>query len=318
MDVPENAPQHCPGTESEEAGKADSCQGCPNREICASSTPRAPDQALPDIRHRLESVKHVIIVLSGKGGVGKTSVCSQLAWTLAEDKNVEVGVLDVDICGPSVPIALGCQGNQVHISQSGLSPVYPEENLAVMSVAFALERSDSAVIWRGPKKNGMIKSFLKDTDWGDLDYLIIDTPPGTSDEHISLIDYLRPTHSSVHSLIVTTPQEVALSDVRKELDFTRKVNLNVIGIVENMTHFVCPKCHKSTDVFPGTTGGAESLTETYKVPVIARIPLDPRIGEAMDNGESVSRALPNSPTSTAYLDLAQRVKTLLPPTQMDE
>ncbi|KAK3705200.1 hypothetical protein QZH41_014000 [Actinostola sp. cb2023] len=263
---------------------------------------------LPDlakIKERLSSVKHKIIVLSGKGGVGKSTFTAHLAHGLAADENRQVAVLDIDICGPSIPMAMGLQGEQVHQSGSGWSPVYVEDNLAVMSVGFLLDKPSDAVIWRGPKKNGLIKQFLKDVDWGDVDYLVIDTPPGTSDEHLSIIQYLQ--HTNIDgAVIVTTPQEVSLLDVRKQISFCKKVKLPIIGVIENMSGFVCPKCKKESDIFPATTGGAKKMSEDMKVPFLGRIPLDPRIGKSCDEGKSFLSEIPDSPAAKAYSNIIQR------------
>jgi Mrp family chromosome partitioning ATPase len=186
----------------------------------------------------MSNIKHKILVLSGKGGVGKSTFSSQLAFTLAQ-KNFQVGLLDVDICGPSIPRMLGLVGQEVHQSASGWSPVYVEDNLAVMSIGFMLPSNDEAVIWRGPRKNGLIKQFLTDVAWNELDYLIVDTPPGTSDEHISIVQYLQAAGID-GAVVVTTPQEVSMADVRKELNFCKKTGLNVIGVVENMTDICVP------------------------------------------------------------------------------
>jgi len=218
------APEHCPGTGSEDAGKASACAGCPNQEICASSKPKGPDPDIDVIAQRLANVKHKILVLSGKGGVGKSTVTSMIARCLAaSDPDCQVGVLDVDLCGPSLPRVFGAEGEQVHQSGSGWSPVYVAENLCLMSAGFLLPGPDAAVIWRGPKKNGLIKQLLRDVDWGSLDYLLVDTPPGTSDEHLSVTQLLP---DAAGAIIVTTPQEVALLDVRKEMNFCKKVGPN--------------------------------------------------------------------------------------------
>ncbi|XP_031575284.1 cytosolic Fe-S cluster assembly factor NUBP1 homolog [Actinia tenebrosa] len=305
-DVPQDAPDHCPGTESDKAGKASACQGCPNQSICASSKPVGPDPDLGKIKERLSSVKHKVLVLSGKGGVGKSTFTAHLAHGLAGDENRQVAVLDVDICGPSIPTVFGLQGEQVHQSGSGWSPVYIEDNLAVMSVGFLLEKPSDAVIWRGPKKNGLIKQFLRDVDWGDIDYLVIDTPPGTSDEHLSIIQYLKPAGID-GAVVITTPQEVSLLDVRKEINFCKKVNLPVIGVVENMSAFVCPNCKKESQIFPPSTGGAEKMAEEMKVPFLGRIPLDPRIGKSCDEGKSFFTEIPDSPAAKAYMNVIQNV-----------
>ncbi|KAG1967769.1 cytosolic Fe-S cluster assembly factor NBP35 [Pimephales promelas] len=240
-DVPSDAPEHCPGTNSEQAGKSSSCQGCPNQNICASGAAKAPDPAIEEIRQKMTSVKHKILILSGKGGVGKSTFSAHLSHALASDDSKEIALLDVDICGPSIPRIMGLEGEQVHQSGSGWSPVYVEDNLAVMSIGFLLSSPDDAVIWRGPKKNGMIKQFLRDVDWGEVDYLIVDTPPGTSDEHLSIVQYLSGAGID-GAVIITTPQEVSLQDVRKEIRFCKKVKLPIIGVIENMSGFVCPKC----------------------------------------------------------------------------
>ena len=168
----------------------------------------------------MSMVKHKILVLSGKGGVGKSTFSAQLAFALAQ-QGKQVGLLDVDICGPSIPRMLGLMGHEVHQSASGWSPVYVEDNLGVMSIGFMLPTQDDAVIWRGPRKNGLIKQFLTDVVWNELDYLIVDTPPGTSDEHISIVQYLKDAKID-GAVVVTTPQEISMADVRKELNFCKK------------------------------------------------------------------------------------------------
>eukprot|EP00041_Stephanoeca_diplocostata_P017945 m.371658 g.371658 ORF g.371658 m.371658 type:complete len:385 (-) comp20868_c0_seq6:4610-5764(-) len=284
--VPENAPEACPGTDSDQAGKAASCQGCPNQAICASAKPQGPDPDLVPIANRMSGVKHKILVLSGKGGVGKSTVSAQLSYALAANEDTQVGLMDVDICGPSIPKIMGLEGESVHRSQSGWSPVFVEDNLAVMSVGFLLPSNSSAVIWRGAKKNGLIKQFLKDVEWGDLDFLVVDTPPGTSDEHLSLAQYLKLTDTVDGAVVVTTPQEVALMDVRKEINFCKKVGMNIIGVVENMSGYVCPKCDKCSQIFAPSSGGAQKMADEMGVPFLGSIPIDPRIGKACDEGKS--------------------------------
>ncbi|ORZ01452.1 cytosolic Fe-S cluster assembly factor nubp1-A [Syncephalastrum racemosum] len=304
--IPADAPEHCPGTESDQAGKASACEGCPNQNICATA-PKGPDPAIALITARMSTVKHKILVLSGKGGVGKSSFTSQLAFALAHDGEQQVGVMDVDICGPSIPTIMGLVGEQIHQSNSGWQPVFVQDNLGVMSIGFMLPDKDDAVIWRGPKKNGLIKQFLKDVDWGDLDFLLVDTPPGTSDEHLSVAQYLK--ESGIDgAIVITTPQEVALQDVRKEIDFCRKVGIPILGVVENMSGFVCPNCHGESIIFPPTTGGAESLAKEMDIDLLGRIPLDPRIAKSCDMGLSFLEEYPDSPACSAYEDIIDKLR----------
>jgi len=179
-----------------------------------------------------------------------------------------------------------------------------------MSVGFLLSSPDDAVIWRGPKKNGLIKQFLTEVEWGSLDYLLVDTPPGTSDEHLSVSQYMKPSGID-GAVIVTTPQEIALLDVRKEINFCKKVGIPIIGVVENMSWFVCPKCTKGSQIFPTTTGGAEKMAQEMQVPFLGRIPLDQTVAIACDQGKSIFETHPDSPAAVAYTQLANAVSDLL-------
>lgn len=252
-------------------------------------------------------MKHKILVLSGKGGVGKTTFTSMLGRGLAQNEDLQIGVLDVDICGPSIPRVMGLDGEQVHQSGSGWSPVFVEDNLGVMSAGFLLGSPDDAIIWRGPKKNGLIKQFLRDVDWEDVDFLIIDTPPGTSDEHLSLVQYLQNANID-GAVVITTPQEVSLMDVRKEINFCHKVKLPVIGVVENMSGFVCPSCKNESQIFPPTTGGAEQMADEMKVPFLGKLPLDPRIGKCCDEGTSFFEEFSDSLAAKAYQHIITGIK----------
>lgn len=247
----------------------------------------------------MKQVKHKILVLSGKGGVGKSSFTSQLAFALSQDEDQQIGVMDIDICGPSVPTIMGVVGEQIHQSNTGWQPVYVQDNLAVMSIGFMLPDKDDAIIWRGPKKNGLIKQFLRDVEWGELDYLIVDTPPGTSDEHLSVNTYLK--ESGIDgAVIITTPQEVALQDVRKEIDFCRKAKIPILGLVENMSGFVCPNCHGESVIFPPTSGGAKALADELNIELLGKIPLDPRVAKSCDMGVSFLDEYPESPACAAF------------------
>ncbi|EHA8586290.1 cytosolic Fe-S cluster assembly factor NBP35 [Cocos nucifera] len=316
-EIPENANEHCPGPQSESAGKADACAGCPNQQICATA-PKGPDPDLVAIVERMATVKHKILVLSGKGGVGKSTFSAQVSFALA-DMDYQVGLLDIDICGPSIPKMLGLEGQDIHQSNLGWSPIYLESNLGVMSIGFMLPHPDEAVIWRGPRKNGLIKQFLKDVHWGELDYLVVDAPPGTSDEHISIVQFLQATGID-GAIIVTTPQQVSLIDVRKEISFCKKVGIRVLGVVENMSGLRQPisdlKFAKLSDagdeidvtgwalnhiktnapellsmvacseVFDSSGGGAAKMCMEMGVPFLGKVPLDPQLCKAAEEGRS--------------------------------
>ncbi|CAD8182386.1 unnamed protein product [Paramecium pentaurelia] len=297
QNIPENANEHCPGANSDQAGKSEACSGCPNQQLCQQG---AGKQLLDnsEIIENLKQVKHKILVLSGKGGVGKSTVSSQLAHILAS-KGFDVGLLDIDICGPSIPRMMGLETSEVHSSNNGWQPIYINENLGVMSIGFLIDNKDEAIIWRGPRKNGLIKQFLTDVAWGELDFLIIDTPPGTSDEHISIVQYLSLTPND-GAVIVTTPQEVSLSDVRKEISFCQKTKTNILGVVENMSGFVCPNCQHHTDIFHPTTGGGDSLCKQYELQLLGKIPLEPKVLLSAEKGKCIYETAPDSVAAQIY------------------
>uniref|UniRef100_A0A915D923 Cytosolic Fe-S cluster assembly factor NUBP1 homolog n=1 Tax=Ditylenchus dipsaci TaxID=166011 RepID=A0A915D923_9BILA len=279
-DVPENANESCPGTGSQNAGKTSACAGCPNQRACTTGE-KVIDPDVEKIHDRLKNVKHKILVLSGKGGVGKSTVTTNLAFALAGNQSHQIGVLDIDICGPSQARMFGVEGESVHDSAEGWSPIYVRDNLAVMSIAFLLESRNEAVIWRGPRKNALIKQFLRDVDWNAIDYLLIDTPPGTSDEHISVVQLLLQASCLSGAIIVTTPQEVSLLDVRKEINFCQKTKVPILGVVENMSAFVCPCCSASSELFPSTTGGAEGMCKELGLDLLAQLPHDPNLAASV-------------------------------------
>ncbi|KAK0081439.1 hypothetical protein PV325_012191 [Microctonus aethiopoides] len=253
----------------------------------------------------LDKVKHVFLVLSGKGGVGKSAISTQLALAL-KVSGFKVGILDVDLCGPSVPYLLNLEDKNVYQSSEGWVPVYTdsEQMLAVMSIGFLLKSRNDGVIWRGPKKTGMIKEFLNDVVWGDIDYLIIDTPPGTSDEHITVMENLKNVKCD-GAIIVTTPQAVAVDDVLREITFCRKTGIPIIGIIENMSGFVCPTCSECTNIF--SSGGGMALSDMVKVPFLAKLPIDPAIGKLADKGESILITLPNSQVAQVFRKLVEEL-----------
>ncbi|XP_013143427.1 PREDICTED: cytosolic Fe-S cluster assembly factor NUBP2 homolog [Papilio polytes] len=249
----------------------------------------------------LDNVKSVILVLSGKGGVGKSTVSTQLALTLKE-RGFKVGLLDIDLCGPSVPHILNLENENIHQGPDGWVPVYldKEQRLGVMSIGFLLKSRNDAVVWRGPKKTAMIKQFLEDVYWQDLDFLVIDTPPGTSDEHITVMENLRQI-PQCSAIIVTTPQEVAIEDVRKEITFCRKTGIPIFGIIENMSGYQCPTCNECTNIF--SSGGGKSLAEISKLQFLGTIPIDPRVGKLAGQGLAAVKELPDSSTSKVFNDL---------------
>lgn len=234
----------------------------------------------------MDSVSNIIVVLSGKGGVGKSTLSVQLALGLMHEGH-RVGLLDVDLCGPSIPSMLGVEGAEIYQSEVGWSPVFAPLNgvgskkLAVMSIAFLLKNKSQPVIWRGPKKTSMIKHFIDKVSWGDLDYLVVDTPPGTSDEHITVVEALK--LDITKAVIVTTPQMVAIGDVRREIKFCRKAQLEMLGIVENMSGYVCPHCSECTNIF--SSGGGEQLAEQEKLDFLGRVPIDPTLAQMLDGGK---------------------------------
>jgi ATP-binding protein involved in chromosome partitioning len=246
------------------------------------------------IRKRVKQIKHQILVLSGKGGVGKSTVAVNLATSLALSGK-SVGLLDIDIHGPSIPKIMNLEEKTVQAVGNVILPVEMTENLKVMSIGFLLRGSDDAVIWRGPMKYQMIKQFLKDVQWGTLDFLIVDSPPGTGDEPLSVFQLLEKPDGAI---IVTTPQEVALLDVRKCINFCRNLNLPVLGVLENMSGFVCPNCGQKTDVFK--SGGGEIMADQMHVPFLGRIPIDPQIVEACDSGKPFVYHYRQSQTAKAF------------------
>ena len=260
----------------------------------------------PKVHARFEKIRHTVLVLSGKGGVGKSTASSSLAYALAA-RGLRVGLLDVDICGPSVPKLFGVEGHDVHQCDDGWVPVYTdkERRLGVMSIGFLLGSVNQSVVWRGPKKQAFIRQVLSDTVWGELDYLIIDTPPGTSDEHLALTEYLRDVPTVDGAVIVTTPQQVAVDDVRKEIDFCRKVGLKISGVIENMSGYVCPHCSECTDIF--SSGGGESMAAGYGIPFLGRLPIDPELGAAMDAGKDFASLFADSQTSRSISGIIDKI-----------
>ncbi|OAA64100.1 cytosolic Fe-S cluster assembling factor cfd1 [Akanthomyces lecanii RCEF 1005] len=240
----------------------------------------------------LDKVKHIVLVLSGKGGVGKSSVTTQIALSLALTGH-SVGILDIDLTGPSIPRMLSIESSKVTQVPGGWAPVCVQAadtdtgtgGLYAMSLGFLLPQRGDAVVWRGPKKTAMIRQFFKDVLWPEIDYLLIDTPPGTSDEHISLAETLQRDARLGQvsgAVVVTTPQAVSTADVRKELNFCAKTSINVLGVVENMSGFVCPHCSECTDIFG--SGGGKAMAEEFKVPFLGVVPMDAQFITLVEEG----------------------------------
>ena len=231
------------------------------------------------ITKNLDKIKHKIVVLSGKGGVGKSTVSANLAFALSK-KGYTVGLLDSDIHGPSIPKILGIEDKKPKSTQNSINPVLVSPKLKVMSMGFLLQDKDSPVIWRGPLKMAAIKQFIGEFNWGDLDYLIVDLPPGTGDEPLSIAQLIP---NSDGAIIVTTPQDLALVSVRKSINFVKKMNMPVVGIIENMSGFKCPHCDKEIDIFK--TGGGLKASMDFQVPFLGKVPIDPKIVTTGDSGE---------------------------------
>ena len=230
------------------------------------------------IKEKLSRIKRKILVLSGKGGVGKSTVAAYLALLLSR-RGSRVGLLDVDLHGPSIPHLLNIRGGLRIREKEMIRPFAFSKNLEVLSIEMVLGDRDTAVIWRGPLKISAIKQFISDIEWGEKDYLIIDAPPGTGDEPLTVAQ----TIPDAEALVVTTPQEISLADVRKSINFCRQVNMKIIGVVENMSGFACPHCDARITIF-GSGGGAR-MAKQMDVPLLAEIPIDPEMVEMGDRGD---------------------------------
>ena len=241
----------------------------------------------------MENVKHTFLVLSGKGGVGKSSIAVNLAvWLSKQGKNV--GLLDIDIHGPSIPKLLNLERIRVQAIGDKIVPAVYSNTLKIMSIGFMLRNDTDALIWRGPMKHNIIKKFVTDVIWGDLDYLVTDCPPGTGDEPLSIAQLLGKIDGAV---IVTTPQQIAVVDVKKCITFCKQLNLPILGVIENMSGFVCPHCSQRIEVFTGD--GGRQMAKDFGVPFLGRIPMDPALAHACDLGAPfVDTSRPN-PTAEA-------------------
>ncbi len=270
---------------------------------CPSKNPAATDDDQGKIDARMSQIQHKVFVMSGKGGVGKSTIAVNMAVSLAESGK-KVGLLDIDIHGPSIPTMLGLYQMPLIQNESSVEPIYMD-NLKVMSIGFLSQKEDDALIWRGPMKMGVIKQFLGDVEWGELDYLIIDCPPGTGDEPLSICQLIQNPDGAV---VVTTPQRVAAVDVRKSLTFCRKLNVPVLGILENMSGFSCPKCGEFSEIFQ--SGSGQKMATDFDVPFLGALPIDPAIVAACDGGVPFVQQYENTETAKLMRALIAPVLSL--------
>ena len=252
------------------------------------------------IQESLALIKHKFLIMSGKGGVGKTCVAANLAMALSKN-GTEVGLMDVDLHGPDIPRMLGLKGLLDISADNRMIPKSYSENLKVVSIESLTQDTDEAVIWRGPLKMQVIRQFISDVHWGELDFLIIDSPPGTGDEPLSVAQ----TVPGAKAIIVATPQEVCLADIRKSINFCRTVKMPIFGLIENMSGLVCPHCGEPMDLF-GTGGGFRTAL-AMNVPFLGRIPFDPKMVECADAGESYLEKYPDSELTKAYNQIVAKI-----------
>ena len=279
----------------------DKCQGSG---CSAADQSAARERQEAEVKGSLEKIKHKFLVMSGKGGVGKTSVSVNLSMALAK-KGYKVGLMDVDIHGPDVPRMLGLKGMLDLNEQRKLTPMSFSENLTAVSLESLIPNKDDAIIWRGPMKHQVIRQFISDVEWGELDHLIIDSPPGTGDEPLSVAQ----TISDARAIIVTTPQEISLADVRKSINFCKTVNMEIFGIIENMSGFDCPHCGETVDIFG--SGGGEKTAAAFNIPFLGKIPFDPKVVSCGDSGSSYQDTNPDSAVTKAFAAVVGEIAKLV-------
>jgi Mrp family chromosome partitioning ATPase len=273
------------------------CEKCEVSSSCSAVEKKEHERKR--LQENLFSIRHKVMVMSGKGGVGKSTVATNLAASLAL-RGYQVGILDADLHGPDVPRMLGIEGQHLLSSGNGVEPVEVFPGFKAVSMALLAHDPDKAIIWRGPLKHSAIKQFLESVNWGNLDFLFIDLPPGTGDEPLSVSQLIKKVDGAV---IVTTPQDVALLDSRKAVNFSRQINIPVLGILENMSGMACPHCGEKIDLFK--IGGGETAAEELGVPFLGRIPIDPDVVLSSDSGEPfVSK--PNESVAKAAFSLVLR------------
>lgn len=268
---------------------------------CSVEGCKSRGKADADSRACLDHIKNKLVILSGKGGVGKSTVAANIAVALAE-AGKRVGLLDVDVHGPSIPRLLGLRGKKAKLKEPWLLPVKWGDNLKVMSIGFLLPDENEAVIWRGPVKGNLIKQLIEEVAWGNLDYLVVDCPPGTGDEPLSVMQILG---NDAKAVVVTTPQNVAIDDVRRSITFCNKVGNPIAGLVENMSGFVCPKCGEVSDIFGSGTG--EALAKEAGIKYLGAIPLDMEIARTGDMGKALTELPDDHPVKQALRKIVEAI-----------
>jgi Mrp family chromosome partitioning ATPase len=272
------------------------------------SMPKNPQQIQAEqdaaVKKSLDTIRNKILVMSGKGGVGKTSTSVNLSIALAK-KGYQVGIIDVDLHGPDVPRMLGLEGTPELNENRKLNPMSYSKNLKAISIESFTPNKDDAIIWRGPLKFSAIKQFIGEVDWKELDFLIIDSPPGTGDEPLTVAQ----TISDAKAIIVTTPQEVALADVRKSINFCKTVNMDIFGLIENMSGFSCPHCGEMIELFG--SGGGEKTAAAMGIHFLGRIPFDPKMVACGDTGACYQEVHGDSAVTSAFAEVANELSKLV-------
>lgn len=286
--------------------KAANC-GSDQKATCGSANAAVAQQDIA-ITRSLGKIKNKILVMSGKGGVGKSTVAVNLALGLA-NRGYRVGLMDVDLHGPDICRMLNLTDSLQPPANKGdlVPPLKYSDRLKVVSLEYMMKDRDEAIIWRGPLKIQAIRQFVSDMDWGELDYLVIDAPPGTGDEPLSVAQTIK----DVQALIVTTPQAIALADVRKSINFCKTVNIPVLGVVENMSGYICPHCEEKVDIF--SSGGGEQVARDFDLAFLGRVPMDPRVVIAGDTGKPYLSSAVDTPATKAFSTVIESVIKRLPP-----
>jgi len=270
---------------------------------CSVNKSRSKEDQDAAVKGSLQKIKHKLLVMSGKGGVGKTSTAVNLAIALAQ-KGANVGIMDVDLHGPDVPRMLGLDGLLDINADNKLEPMKYSDHLHVVSIEALSVSKDEAIIWRGPIKYSAIRQFIGEVEWGNLDFLVIDSPPGTGDEPLTVAQ----TITDAKAIIVTTPQEVSLADVRKSINFCKTVKMDIFGLIENMSGLACPHCGEMLDLFG--SGGGEKTAKALSIAFLGKIPFDPRVVSCGDSGASFIDRYKDSPVTEAFSRIAEKLMEL--------